>query len=64
MSKTALLLTMKPGITGYWQVSGRQEVSYEARAKMNVHYIQNRSSFCLPDSVLDRGEVLKRQGAY
>jgi undecaprenyl-phosphate galactose phosphotransferase len=43
MSKIALLLAMKPGITSYWQVSGRQEVSYEARAKMDGHYIQNWS---------------------
>src|SRR5881394_1984950 len=26
-----LLLTVRPGITGYWQVHGRQQVSYEER---------------------------------
>jgi len=34
-----LLLTMKPGITGYWQVHGRQDVSYAERVRMDVQYI-------------------------
>ncbi len=38
-----LLLTVKPGLTGYWQISGRQNVSYEERVRMDVHYIQNWS---------------------
>ncbi len=38
-----LLLTVRPGITGYWQVHGRQEVSYEERVRMDVQYIQNWS---------------------
>src|SRR5215831_53628 len=36
-----LLLSVKPGITGYWQVYGRQEVSYEERVRMDVEYIRN-----------------------
>jgi lipopolysaccharide/colanic/teichoic acid biosynthesis glycosyltransferase len=35
----ALLLSVKPGLTGYWQVYGRQEVSYEERVRMDVDYI-------------------------
>lgn len=38
-----LLLTVRPGITGYWQVYGRQEVSYEERVRMDVEYIRNWS---------------------
>jgi lipopolysaccharide/colanic/teichoic acid biosynthesis glycosyltransferase len=34
-----LLLTVRPGLTGYWQVHGRQEVSYEERVRMDVEYI-------------------------
>ena len=37
----ALLLTVRPGMTGYWQVHGRQEVSYEERVRMDVEYIRN-----------------------
>jgi lipopolysaccharide/colanic/teichoic acid biosynthesis glycosyltransferase len=36
-----LLLTVKPGLTGYWQVHGRQEVSYEDRVRMDVNYINH-----------------------
>lgn len=38
-----LLLSVKPGLTGFWQVHGRQEVSYEERVRMDVHYIRNWS---------------------
>ena len=31
--------SVKPGLTGYWQVSGRQEVSYEQRVRMDLHYV-------------------------
>jgi lipopolysaccharide/colanic/teichoic acid biosynthesis glycosyltransferase len=35
------LLTVKPGITGLWQVSGRSDVSYEERVRLDMHYIRN-----------------------
>ena len=38
-----LLLTVKPGLTGYWQVHGRQEVSYAERVRMDLEYIRNWS---------------------
>lgn len=38
-----LLLTVKPGLTGYWQVRGRQGVSYEERVRMDVFYITHWS---------------------
>jgi lipopolysaccharide/colanic/teichoic acid biosynthesis glycosyltransferase len=38
-----LLLTVKPGLTGHWQVYGRQEVSYAERVQMDIEYIRNRS---------------------
>jgi lipopolysaccharide/colanic/teichoic acid biosynthesis glycosyltransferase len=36
-----LLLSVKPGLTGYWQIRGRQDVSYEERVRMDMHYITN-----------------------
>jgi len=33
----------KPGITGFWQVQGRQEVSFEQRIQMDLFYVQNWS---------------------
>jgi len=34
---------MKPGLTGYWQVSGRQEVSYARRVEMELFYVEHWS---------------------
>lgn len=35
------LLSVRPGLTGLWQVSGRQNVSYERRIELDMHYIAN-----------------------
>jgi len=37
------LLTVKPGITGFWQVNGRSDVSYEDRVNLDMYYIRNYS---------------------
>ena len=34
---------VKPGLTGYWQISGRHELGYEDRVKKELWYTQNRS---------------------
>lgn len=34
---------IKPGITGLWQVSGRNNISYEERIKLDLYYIENWS---------------------
>ena len=35
------ILTVKPGITGLWQVSGRSDVDFASRIELDVWYIQN-----------------------
>jgi exopolysaccharide biosynthesis polyprenyl glycosylphosphotransferase len=35
------LLTVRPGITGPWQVSGRSDVSYEERVQIDMFYVRN-----------------------
>ena len=56
---------VKPGLTGLWQVSGRQEVSYEDRVKMDVFYLQNWSLWLDLKILLKTAwKVLKREGAY
>lgn len=35
--------SVKPGITGLWQTSGRNELSFEDRAKLDSYYIRHRS---------------------
>lgn len=37
------VLSIKPGITGYWQVSGRSEVNFDKRIAMDADYVTNRS---------------------
>ncbi len=35
------LLTIRPGITGLWQVSGRSDVTYDERVRLDMYYIRN-----------------------
>jgi len=37
------VLSIKPGITGYWQVSGRSEVNFDKRITMDADYVEKRS---------------------
>jgi lipopolysaccharide/colanic/teichoic acid biosynthesis glycosyltransferase len=57
--------SVKPGITGLWQVSGRSDVSYRTRVAMDCLYARNRS--LLLDGwllVLTVPAVLFRRGCY
>ena len=36
-------LSVKPGITGLWQISGRQHISYDERVQLDMRYIDSRS---------------------
>lgn len=38
-----VVLSAKPGVTGYWQVSGRSEVNFDKRIKMDADYVRKRS---------------------
>lgn len=37
------MLKTKPGITGYWQVSGRSDVNFDQRIKMDAYYAERKS---------------------
>lgn len=37
------MLTVKPGVTGVWQVSGRSEVDFDKRIKMDAEYARRRN---------------------
>lgn len=37
------VLSVKPGVTGLWQVSGRNDISYEDRVKLDVSYVEQCS---------------------
>ncbi|MBA2682342.1 MAG: sugar transferase [Ktedonobacteraceae bacterium] len=36
-------ISVKPGITGLWQISGRQHIAYDERVLLDMRYIDNRS---------------------
>lgn len=38
-----IVLSIKPGITGYWQVSGRSEINFDKRIEMDAEYVKKRS---------------------
>lgn len=37
------VMKVKPGITGYWQVSGRSEVNFDKRIEMDAYYARKQS---------------------
>ena len=39
----SIVLSIKPGITGYWQVSGRSEINFDKRIEMDATYVRKRS---------------------
>jgi len=38
-----IVLSVKPGLTGYWQVSGRSEINFDKRIEMDARYVTKRS---------------------
>jgi Undecaprenyl-phosphate galactose phosphotransferase WbaP len=62
---TSVLLSVKPGITGLWQVSGRNNTDYRRRVAIDVYYVRNQS-IALDVYILLKTVrvVLGRDGAY
>jgi lipopolysaccharide/colanic/teichoic acid biosynthesis glycosyltransferase len=56
---------VRPGITGLWQVSGRNDLSYEKRVDLDTYYIRNWSPW-LDLYILARtfAAVVLARGAY
>lgn len=40
-----IILSGRPGVTGLWQVSGRSEINFDKRVKMDAEYVKKRSLF-------------------
>jgi len=59
------LLTVLPGITGLWQVSGRSDISYDERVRLDMYYVRNWTIW-LDLQLLYQTipAVLKSRGAY
>ena len=58
------VLSVKPGITGYWAANGRSDTSYEERVKLETYYANNMS-ILLDIEILFKTviSVLKKEGA-
>lgn len=41
----ASFLALKPGMTGLWQISGRSDLSYDERVKLDIYYVEHWSLF-------------------
>jgi len=63
--KYPLYLRVRPGLTGLWQVSGRNNTSYEDRVRLDSYYVRNWSLW-LDYFILLRTirTVLLREGSY
>lgn len=58
-------LEVKPGITGLWQVSGRADISFNDQIKLDLKYIDDRSSMAdLKILFATVPAVLLGRGAY
>ncbi|HSL01103.1 MAG TPA: sugar transferase [Rubrobacteraceae bacterium] len=54
-----------PGMTGYWQISGRSNLSFEEMVNLDLYYIENWSiSFDVKIILRTLGAVLRHEGAY
>jgi lipopolysaccharide/colanic/teichoic acid biosynthesis glycosyltransferase len=64
-SAAAAYLSVRPGITGLWQVSGRSDVDYQRRVELDAAYVRNLSLIGDLKLLLRTVLVLaRRQGAY
>src|SRR5215210_6872448 len=54
-----------PGMSGYWQISGRSNLSFDDMVRLDLYYIENWSlSFDIKIILKTIGAVLRREGAY
>ncbi|MFY0312731.1 sugar transferase [Leisingera sp. D0M16] len=59
----AAYLVQKPGITGPWQISGRNDISYDQRVALDVTYLSRRSFLCdLKIILMTASAILGRTG--
>jgi len=58
-------VSVRPGLTGLWQVSGRSDVGYGSRVKLDQQYVRQRT-FLGDMKIIMRtvSVVLQRQGSY
>jgi len=64
-NKAKYFFKVTPGITGLWQVSGRNDIDYEERVMLDEYYAKNWSLWLDIEIIIRTfGAVLKKDGAY
>jgi lipopolysaccharide/colanic/teichoic acid biosynthesis glycosyltransferase len=61
------VLTIRPGITGLWQVSGRNDIPYPRRVQIDLHYVKFRNFWLdlwIILKTIDIVVIPKNNGAY
>ena len=61
------ILTIRPGITGLWQVSGRNDIPYPRRVQIDLHYVKFRTFWLdlwIMLKTIDIVIIPKNNGAY
>jgi lipopolysaccharide/colanic/teichoic acid biosynthesis glycosyltransferase len=59
------LLSVRPGITGLWQISGRSDLGRDDRVRLDLQYVRTRSVWLnLKLLVLTVPAVVLSKGAY
>ncbi len=60
-----VFLSVKPGVTGYWQVCGRSDVGYPERVDLELYYVYKASIVFDIKIILKTIKIiLKKEGAY
>ncbi|GEN50383.1 sugar transferase [Alkalibacterium pelagium] len=63
--RTDKFLSVKPGITGYWQANGRSNVGYPDRVNIELYYVDHQSvKLDLKIIIQTFAKVILRKGAY
>lgn len=58
------IISVKPGITGYWQVNGRSEKNFEERTSMDVAYVHDKNLwFDIKIIIKTVLKIFKKEGA-
>lgn len=56
--------SVKPGLTGLWQVSGRSDTTYEERVEFDLEYVSTRNTFKdIYIVIMTIIKVIKKEGA-
>ena len=64
-AKAKKILSVRPGLTGIWQISGRSDTNYSTRIKMDEMYVESQSLFFdLKIIVLTIPTMIFSKGAY